>query len=95
MRLGRGARAGLWAFGVLVLLFVYVPLAVVGLNSFNEDRTFGWPPPGFTTRWWTLALDAPGPRDALLTSVKAGLGATVIATLHGYLAKHPVPAARA
>ncbi len=85
MRLGRGARAGLWAFGVLVLLFVYVPLAVVGLNSFNEDRTFGWPPPGFTTRWWTLALDAPGPRDALLTSVKAGLGATVIALVLGTL----------
>ena len=65
MRLGRGSRLSLAAFGVVVLLFVYVPLLVVGINSFNRDRTFGWPPPGFTTRWWSAALQAEGPRDAL------------------------------
>ena len=36
----------------LVLLFVYAPLALVVLNSFNTSRTFAWPPPGYTTKWW-------------------------------------------
>jgi putative spermidine/putrescine transport system permease protein len=85
VRLSRGARAALWVFAGLVLLFVYVPLAVVAINSFNRDRTFGWPPPGFTGDWWRLAARAQGPRDALLTSVKAGLGATALALVLGAL----------
>lgn len=85
MRLGRGATVALSLFATAVLAFVYVPLVVVAVNSFNSDRTFGWPPPGFTTQWWEAALKAEGPRDALLTSVKAGLGATAIALVLGTL----------
>ncbi len=36
------------------------------VNSFNTDRTFGWPPPGFTLHWWQLAWHSQGARDALL-----------------------------
>ena len=85
MKLGRGWKVALTAFATVVLAFVYVPLVVVGINSFNSDRTFGWPPPGFTTQWWQTALQAQGPRDALLVSVKAGLGATVLALVLGTL----------
>ncbi|WP_323096560.1 ABC transporter permease [Intrasporangium sp. YIM S08009] len=85
MRLTRATRIALGAFATLVLAFVYVPLVVIGINSFNSDRTFGWPPPGFTTQWWSAALRAEGPRDALVTSVKAGLGATAIALVLGTL----------
>jgi putative spermidine/putrescine transport system permease protein len=65
------------------LLFIYVPLLLVLVNSFNGDRTFGWPPHDFTTRWWSSAWDNAGARDALWTSVKAGLGATAIALVLG------------
>jgi putative spermidine/putrescine transport system permease protein len=85
MRSGLRTRAVFWAFALVVLAFIYVPLGVVAINSFNSDRTFGWPPPGLTTRWWSLALRAPGPRDALRTSVEAGLGATAIALVLGSL----------
>ncbi len=85
MSLGRGTKVALWAFALLVLAFVYVPIAVVALNSFNSDRTFGWPPPSLTTKWWSLAAHAEGPRDALWTSVKAGIGATLIALVLGAL----------
>src|SRR5690242_16986338 len=85
MRLGRGSRIGLGVVAAVVLAFVYVPPAVVARNSFNADRTFGWPPPSLTLKWWDLAAHAPGPRDALWTSVKAGLGATVIALVLGTL----------
>jgi putative spermidine/putrescine transport system permease protein len=85
MRSGVRTRAPFWVFALAVLAFIYVPLGVVAINSFNSDRTFGWPPPGLTTRWWSVALKAPGPRDALRTSVEAGLGATAIALVLGSL----------
>jgi putative spermidine/putrescine transport system permease protein len=85
MRSGVRTRVIFWAFALVVLAFIYVPLSVVAINSFNSDRTFGWPPPGLTTKWWSAALKAPGPRDALRTSVEAGLGATAIALVLGSL----------
>ena len=85
MRSGVRTRASFWVFALVVLAFIYVPLGVVAINSFNSDRTFGWPPPGLTTKWWSAALKAPGPRDALRTSVEAGLGATAIALVLGSL----------
>ena len=66
LTIGRGGRLALWVFAVVVLAFVDVPLVIVTVNSFNSDRTFGWPPPSFTTMWWDLALHAQGPRDALV-----------------------------
>lgn len=85
MKPSSGSRVAWWLFAVVVLAFVYVPIAVVAVNSFNADRTFGWPPSGFTTQWWRTAFVADGPREALLTSVKAGLGATVLALVLGSL----------
>ena len=38
---GRRLLAAVMAVGLLV---VYLPLAVVLVNSFNSSRTFGWPP---------------------------------------------------
>jgi putative spermidine/putrescine transport system permease protein len=79
------ARWALRAAMAIGLGFIYVPLLVVLINSFNADRTFGWPPRGFTTKWWGAAWQSTGARDAVLTSVKAGLGATAIALLLGTL----------
>jgi putative spermidine/putrescine transport system permease protein len=74
----------------LGLAFIYVPLAVVLVSSFNTDRTFGWPPSGLTLEWWGRTWDNPGARDALWTSVKAGLGATAIALVLGSMAAFAV-----
>src|SRR5690242_7128772 len=67
----------------LGLGFVYLPLAIVLANSFNADRTFAWPPPRWTVQWWDRAWHSTGARDALWTSVKADLGATVTALVLG------------
>jgi putative spermidine/putrescine transport system permease protein len=83
VNLGPGAR---WILRVVMgfgLAFIYVPLAVVLANSFNSDRTFGWPPPHLTGHWWASAWDNAGARAALWTSVKTGLGAAGIALLLG------------
>jgi putative spermidine/putrescine transport system permease protein len=90
VNLSRGARFGLKAFMALGLAFVYVPLLVVLISSFNTDRTFGWPPSGFTFEWWSRAWNNPGAREALATSVKAGLGATAVALVLGTMASFAV-----
>jgi putative spermidine/putrescine transport system permease protein len=70
----------------VTLAFIYIPLAIIALYAFNERRTLTWPIPGLTLKWFEKALDNPGVRDALWTSLKAGLGATAIALLLGTLA---------
>ncbi len=83
MTLSRRAR---WVLGIVsagVLVFIYFPLLVVVVNSFNASRVFSWPPTSFTFEWWQKAATNEGVRAALVTSLKAGLGATAIAILLG------------
>jgi putative spermidine/putrescine transport system permease protein len=88
--LSRRARIALRIAMIIGLLGIYIPLAVVLINSFNISQTFGWPPSGLTLEWWQRTLTNSGARDALLTSVRVGLGATVIALLLGTMAAFAV-----
>jgi len=83
VRLTRGTRMVLGAFVVVALTFIYVPLTVLVVNSFNASKVFAWPPTQWTLHWWSLAGQSSGVRAALLTSVKAGLGASAIAIVLG------------
>ncbi|TME47195.1 MAG: ABC transporter permease [Chloroflexi bacterium] len=71
---------------VLVLLFLYVPLVVIMLYAFNPARSQSWPLPGLSTRWFVATWNNADVRTALITSLKAGLGATTIALVLGSLA---------
>ena len=86
MAISPGMRTLLRFLTGLTLAFIYVPLLVIALYAFNERRTQTWPIPGFTLDWFGKAFHNPGVRDALLTSLKAGLGATAIALVLGSLA---------
>ncbi len=83
MFLSRGTRIFLRAGTLVTLAFLYLPLLVIALYAFNPRRTQVWPIPGLTLSWFDKAFHNHGARDALLTSVKAGLGATAIALLLG------------
>jgi putative spermidine/putrescine transport system permease protein len=82
----KGLKAILTAFTVLVLVFIYTPLALVFLNSFNADKSFKWPPTDLTLHWWSVAAQSTGARDALWTSVQVAIAATLVALLLGTLA---------
>jgi putative spermidine/putrescine transport system permease protein len=85
VQLSRSARIALRVAAGLGFAFIYVPLALVLVNSFNPDRSASWPPPGLTLHWWSVAWANEGAREALWVSVKAGLGATAIALVLGTL----------
>jgi putative spermidine/putrescine transport system permease protein len=68
------------------LAFIYIPLIVIGIYAFNSSKILKWPPPGLTTEWFSKAFESDTAREALLTSLEAGLVATAIALLLGSLA---------
>jgi putative spermidine/putrescine transport system permease protein len=74
----------------LTLAFLYLPLAVIALYAFNGQRVQRWPIQELSLKWFEKAFHNPGVRDALLTSVKAGLGATAVALVLGTLASYAV-----
>jgi putative spermidine/putrescine transport system permease protein len=90
MHLSRPTRWLLRLGTGLTLAFLYAPLLVIAVYAFNDRRTATWPPPGLTLDWFDKAFHNQGVRDALWTSVQAGLGATAIAMLLGTLAAFAV-----
>lgn len=86
MHLSTATRTALRVFMGLGLAFIYIPLATVLVNSFNTSQSFSWPPSALTTRWWSAAWHESGVREALTTSLKAGLGAAGVALVLGTLA---------
>jgi putative spermidine/putrescine transport system permease protein len=86
LQLSNGTRWALRIGTAITLAFIYVPLMVIAVYAFNESRSQSWPIEGFTLDWFDRALNNPGVRDALWTSLRAGLGATAIAIVLGTLA---------
>src|ERR1044072_305418 len=86
MRLSKRAQMLLRGAVAVGLAFIYIPLIVIELYSFNSSRILEWPPPGWTTHWFSQAFKEEAAREAFFTSIKAGLVATGIALVLGTLA---------
>jgi putative spermidine/putrescine transport system permease protein len=86
MRLSRRSRWLLRIAVAVALAFIYVPLIVVGIYAFNSSKILEWPPPGFTTHWFSQAFKDDAAREAFVTSIKAGVAAASIAVVLGTLA---------
>jgi len=86
MRISRNATLLLRAGVGVTLAFVYIPLIVIAIYAFNGSTTLAWPPENLTFHWFGDALHNQGARDALVTSLKVGAIATLIALLLGTLA---------
>ncbi len=84
----RADRAPLWlklAAGA-GLLFLHVPLLLIFAYAFTtEDRSYQWPPPGFTLRWFARTWDRPDVWEALSLSLRVAAVSTVIALILGTL----------
>jgi putative spermidine/putrescine transport system permease protein len=76
LRVGTGAT----------LVFIYLPLVVIGLYAFNANVTQKWPIENYSTKWFSVAFHDEQVRDALQLSLLAALGATTIALVLGTLA---------
>jgi spermidine/putrescine transport system permease protein len=92
MKSGIGARAMLW----LVMLFLYAPVVVLIVYSFNDARfSVGWE--GFTLDWYRRLFDSAETAAAVRSTLLVSLSATALATVLGTLLAigmhlRPVPA---
>lgn len=83
LQLSRLAKLSLIGIVLFVLTFMYTPLLVVVLNSFNQAQISSWPIETYSFRWWEFAATYQPIRAALLNSVIVATGAMLIALLLG------------
>ncbi len=71
-----GAAAGLF--------FLLAPIALIFVYAFTtEEKSYQWPPPGFTLKWFGVTLNRPDVWDALLLSLRVAAISTAIAMVLG------------
>lgn len=85
MALNATMRRILVGLSALVLGFMYLPLGVVVVNSFNVNQALTFPPDGLTGEWWGRAWHSDGAREAVMTSVQVAVLATLVALVLGTL----------
>lgn len=81
------APLGLKVSAAIGLLFLHVPLAFVILYAFTtEERSYQFPPPGLTLKWFGVAWNRPDVWNALTLSLQVAAIATAVALVLGTLA---------
>ena len=77
-------------YAMAYLAFLYVPVLVLPVFSFNDSAFIAFPLSGFTTRWYAgLAADS-AMQQALFNSLKVASAAALLSTLLGLLAAKAV-----
>lgn len=73
------------AYAIAVYLFLYIPIGVIAIFSFNAGRHAAQFQ-GFSTQWYGKALANPFVMEALQTSATVAAASAVLATVAGTLA---------
>lgn len=82
-----GARWPLRFAAIGGLLFLHIPLLIIVLYAFSaEDKSFVFPPPALTTKWFGVALAREDVRRALALSLQVASLSTLVALVLGTLA---------
>jgi spermidine/putrescine transport system permease protein len=84
---GRRALRGLFVF---VVVFLYAPIAILLVFSFNDSVLPTFPLSGFTFEWYRQFITNPELRDALQTSAIVAAASSAGAVLLGILASIPL-----
>jgi spermidine/putrescine transport system permease protein len=77
---------GLTAYAIAYLAFLYIPVLLLPLFSFNDSLFIAFPFTGFTTKWYAAFAADEDMRTALWNSLKVGGTASLLSTLLGLLA---------
>jgi spermidine/putrescine transport system permease protein len=83
---------GVWA--VLIYAFLFFPIGLLVLFSFNANRYGTFPITGWTLDWYNTALSNYQIQDAVQTSLQVGLEVTAISTIVGTAAAFPLVRSR-
>lgn len=74
------------SWSALVYAFLYLPIAVLVIMSFNNSAILSLPFKGITFHWYNLTFQDNAIQHSLLNSLKVAASATLLATAFGLLA---------
>ncbi len=77
-------------YAVVYLIFLYAPVAVLPLFSFNDSQYVTFPLTGFTLKWYAQLADSQGLQRAFFNSVKVAVSVAVLSTVLGIFAAKAV-----
>jgi spermidine/putrescine transport system permease protein len=93
-RRGRIFRAFLGGYAVLIYVFLFAPIGLLVLFSFNANRYGTFPITGWTLSWYRQAFSDYQVQDAVRTTIKIALQVTVISAVVGTAAAFPLVRSR-
>jgi putative spermidine/putrescine transport system permease protein len=89
------APLGLKIAAGLGLAFMHLPILLIFVYAFTtEDKSYQWPPPGFTLKWFAVTWERPDVWEALYLSLQVASISTVIALVLGTLCAAAVSRSR-
>ncbi|MCT8973417.1 ABC transporter permease [Microbaculum marinisediminis] len=89
------APLGLKIAAAAGLLFLHLPILLIFVYAFTtEERSYQWPPPGFTLQWLGVTWNRPDVWEALGLSLKVASISTAIALVLGTLCAAAVSGSR-
>jgi ABC-type spermidine/putrescine transport system permease subunit II len=91
---GRFARGLLSTYALLIYVFLFFPIVLLVLFSFNANRYGTFPITGWTLTWYRQAFSDYQVHDAVSTTLKVALQVTLISTVVGTCAAFPLVRSR-
>jgi ABC-type spermidine/putrescine transport system permease subunit II len=82
-RRGRLARRALAGYACLIYVFLFSPIVLLILLSFNKNRYGTFPITGWTFHWFSSIASSPDLQSAIKTSLRVALEVTLISTVVG------------
>ena len=82
----RFTGAGLTLYTLVAFLFLFAPIAIVVLFSFNKTASLTFPFHGFSLRWYRAVFGSGIYRDAILASLRVAAITVVVVVVVGTLA---------
>ena len=73
-------------YAVLVFAFLYLPIAVLIIYSFNGEGVGGFPPKNFTLHWYQVLLGDGAIWDSVVNSLLVAVGTVAFSLAFGLLA---------
>ena len=86
----RDRFGGLGVYTIIYLVFIYGPVLVLPIFSFNDSIYIAFPLKGFTLQWYEDMINNPRMLEALMNSLKVGGTVAVLSTIFGTLAAKAV-----
>ena len=86
----RPKLSGLGVYAVAYLVFLYLPVAVLPVFSFNDSQYVTFPLKGFTLKWYHQLADSYGLLNALWNSVRVAVSVSILSTALGIFAAKAV-----